>query len=171
MKGSNDGDSKEERVKPGISGSLAVGAFVGWCLNTSPNGVFNFFTDIPAFQLYPFCFSCWICLMIWAARLVIRHRNIPWMFMLPAVAGAALFVVTSEIVGCKEARIRAVRSPNVPWIEIKTQSGLSGPKAGGEITSEMNQEFREQHLLIRNSNVVDLRNFSARIELQERVIL
>src|SRR6266404_4239024 len=141
---SNDHPSEQKTVvRPGISELFTFASFVVWCLNASTNGVFNFFSDSPGFQLYPSCFAFSIGLMFSATKFVVRRKNIPWLFMLATVFCVVLFVISSEAVRRKEARIAAVTSPNVPWIEIKTQGGLSGPIAGGEITSEMNRVFRE----------------------------
>jgi hypothetical protein len=67
--------------------------------------------------------------------------------------------------------IRQLATPGLPWVQIETLGGLSGPIHGeDEITFEMNQTYREHHLIIRNTNSVDLRNLTARLQLPEPVV-
>lgn len=67
-------------------------------------------------------------------------------------------------------KITSPPAVGLPWMEIRTQAGLSGPTQGGEITGEMVQTYRQHSLLMRNTNRFDLRNFSARLQLPENVL-
>jgi hypothetical protein len=75
-------------------------------------------------------------------------------------AGLMLAVIVHEIVPGGPV-------PLIPWIEITSQEGLSLSPDGGEITMEMQRRYREHRLIIRNRNTVDLRNFSASVQLPE----
>src|SRR6266404_1430311 len=61
------------------------------------------------------------------------------------------------------------KPPGLPWMEIKTLAGLTGPTPGGTLTGEMQSTFRQHQLIIRNSNRVDLRNFSLDLRLPEPI--
>jgi hypothetical protein len=102
----NQDNSRDPVNKTGFVATAAI--FIGWYLSVSTNGVFNFFNDSLGFQLYPFCFALWSGVILVTFQLVLRHKNIPWMFMVAAIMCVAVFVVTSDAV----ERKYAARVPN-----------------------------------------------------------
>jgi hypothetical protein len=92
---------------------ITTGALIAWCLGVSTNGVFNFFSDSPSFQIYPFCFTfcggvAWITVQI-----VIRQKNIPWLFMVASAICVAFFVATTKAIERKEGKVAEMRLPKV----------------------------------------------------------
>jgi len=110
------------KTKPtNITGILvAVAAFAGWCLGVSTNGVFNFFSDSPAFQLYPFCFALWIFIAAFTVKLVLRYEDVPWLFMIATALCVTIFVGTSILVDRKEARSK----PHLQVVVVNTRNPM-----------------------------------------------
>jgi hypothetical protein len=80
------------------------GALIGWILGVSTNGVFNFFSDSPAFQLYPFFWALCIGLTWLVARLVIIHNRPSWLFMVLAITCVTCLVAATKAVDLKKAQ-------------------------------------------------------------------
>jgi hypothetical protein len=106
--GNNIGSQQHPPKKPissGIIGFVGFSVFVGWALSVSTNGVFNFFSDSPAFQLYPFCFALWCGVILSSYRLVVLHNKHPSMFMVAAAFCVVVFVVTVKAVARKQPQL------------------------------------------------------------------
>jgi hypothetical protein len=100
--GPNKNNCRREPInKIGILATAAV--FAGWFLGISTNGVFNFFNDSPGFQLYPFCFALWVGIAVVTVQFVLRHGNIPWLFMVSSIICVVFFVFTDRAVEKKRA--------------------------------------------------------------------
>jgi hypothetical protein len=108
------------KTKPtNITGLLVTGAaFGGWCLGVSTNGVFNFFSDSPAFQLYPFCIALWILIPVFTTKFVVQNAWPPWSFMAASAICVTIFVGTSILVDRKEARSK----PHLQMIVVTSPS-------------------------------------------------
>jgi len=117
---------REPPQKTGII--LTAGAFIGWYLSTSTNGVFNFFNDSPGFQLYPFCFALWAGVIFVTTQLIIRHKNIPWLFMIAGIICVTFFVLTVQDIERKEARVTEKAFMQKPHLKLALRTpGLKQP--------------------------------------------
>jgi hypothetical protein len=74
--------------------------------------------------------------------------------------------ITTNPINTTESK--PVEIPHIS-MNLVTLNGLSSPKAGGTVTGEMVDKYREQMLTIFNPNKSDFRNFKARLQLPEPV--
>jgi hypothetical protein len=87
-----------------------------------------------------------------------------WLWILYAVA-CLLLALLAKVVWAPYRPVVRAPEPVIPSMEITTLPGLS--TESGEVTMGMYQKYRERRLVIRNPNSVDLRNFTARVQLPE----
>jgi hypothetical protein len=102
--------------------SVIAAIVIGWLFSVSPNGVFNFFSESPGFQLYPFCVAVWAGAFYLTIRFVLWHKNASWLFMVCSVLCATVFVFTSRIV--EEKKAKAIATKEAPLtLTLKEVSG------------------------------------------------
>ena len=119
---SNEHQDCEEPKKANLFTASAIVGAIGWFLGISMNGLFNFFSDKPGIQLYPFCIAVCGYLSLMIVRIAIR-RDYPWLLMLASSICATIFVVTSKLVDRKQTALETLNSPIVSPPRIQLHDG------------------------------------------------
>jgi hypothetical protein len=86
-----------------LRSSVSVGFIILGLLQISTNGVYNHFSDVPGFQLYPF--FVFLSAGIWylAFHIAIHLKNVPWIFMGASIVCCLGFVMVTQQVDRKIA--------------------------------------------------------------------
>jgi hypothetical protein len=108
-------------------------------------------------------------IVMYAATYYFLSKLFKWKLAL----ASCLLLVFSTAVGIFKNSSESGWKPGLPWIEITTENGLRAPSelAGGVQTGEMFNLLREHRLVINNTNPVDLRNLTARVQLPEPAVI
>lgn len=91
---------------------LSVGTVIVWCLSFTGNGLFNFFSDSPAFQLWPFAICVCFCLVFGVFRLVPASKS----FLRYGLAIAGVLVVCLVTSAFVKRRAASVPSRQGAWL-------------------------------------------------------
>jgi hypothetical protein len=82
-----------------------------------------------------------------------------------------VWIVLSVLTGAFVYKNSRPEEIGLPWMEIKTREGFTFQMTDDvQITGEMAQTYREQLFTIKNTNSIDLRDFSARVQLPEPAV-
>jgi hypothetical protein len=86
-----------------LRSSVSIGLIILGLLQISTNGVYNFFSDVPGFQLYPFFIFLSAGIWYLAFHIALRLKNVPWIFMIASAVCCLFFVITTQQVDRKIA--------------------------------------------------------------------
>jgi ribosomal protein L32 len=97
---------------------VSVGMIVGWCLSASMNFFSGFFANSPAIQLYVPCFAACLGLIYITGQLVVRHPNLPWLYMVCCIICLIVFAVTVNAVDKKLAKMGPANADLKLYLQI-----------------------------------------------------
>lgn len=144
------------KKKYAILGTLTAGAGIGWLLGTTTNGVYNFFSDNPAIQLYPFCGA--LCLgVVYLAVLstLDREASVPWEIMAACCFCALIFVRTTQMVGRRVTEMNARNAGTLTTEQALREAlgavsgALSNPSIGIETKKAIHDKV---HSMVERAN-------------------